>query len=191
MSLIEEALRRVQNPSSASGKSGTAAKPSSAKQEPAALPHSWPVETPEAPSSATHPAATRPAPLPSSSSSSQQPWILLVVLAAVAGCAVALLIGGVLWVKTAPSAKPAIQNTAANTNPQPAKNDKSPTRSSANPLNLTGVVTGEGSIPYAVINGKIFGIGEQVEAAKIIAIDTRSVTLEYPNGQQTTLSVPR
>lgn len=182
MSLIEEALRRVQDPSSgASGGVKAPPKPSPAKQESPAAPHSW---TAEKPAPVPPPAAS---PFPASS---QQPWILLVVLAAVAGCAVALLAGGLVWMKTTPSAtKAAAQNPVSETSQQqPVKIQRKAV--SANPLNLSGVVAGEGA-PYAVINGKIFSVGEQVEGAKIIAIDSRSVTLEYQNGQQTTLTVPR
>ncbi len=55
---------------------------------------------------------------------------------------------------------------------------------------LTGIVEGRGK-PYAVINGMILGVGEQLGGMTVETIANGSVTLRQADGRQTLLRVQR
>ena len=175
MSLIEEALRRVPDPSAA--KSGTTAAPKppqATAQEPAA--HSW--------------QTTAPSPL-------DAPRPLNVVAVAILGLTGALLVGGIVWFgKTrsgTPPASEAVSASSAATQGRSAAAKKSawPGGSAADQeLILSGIVVGIGE-PYAVINGEIFAQGDRIGNATLLEIASDTVTVRLPNGKDTVLRIPR
>jgi len=181
MSLIEDALRRVQE--QASGKKNAEtdvpAPPAAEAGQQGASAHSWPT-TPS-------PFAQPPA--------QQLNVVALAILAVTAG----LLIGGVLWLGRTIARRPAAASgqeaqpaqTAVGT---PAPSAQKPARSDkafgSNEFVLSGVVLGLGD-PYAVINGKIAGVGERIGGATLLAIASDSVTLRLANGKEQIVKVPR
>ena len=196
MSIIEEALRRVQDPLLRPAKQppAVAPQPQAAPQPPRPAPaHSW-----EAPPARSVPS---PSPLPA------QITPLTAVAVAVLALTVALVIGGAFWMgrAIAPGSQnaappPASPVTAQPRSAAPLVKVEPPARAerprtakeSGAPLDLvlSGVVEGLGE-PYAVINGLIVGIGERVADATLEEIANGSVTLRHDNGQKTILRVPR
>ena len=192
MSIIEEALRRVQDP-----------------LLPPATPS--PAPAPNRPAAPEHPPATPPwqgAPTrPAIPTFQPQMAPLTAVALAVLLLTAALIIGGAFWmgrVLTAtPTATPRDDTPpvqASVTPPTPtleAKPANPPLASSAHHANasgtglvLSGVVEGLGD-PYAVINGMIVGVGERVGNVTLEQIAQGSVKLRHDDGRQTTLRVPR
>ncbi len=182
MSLIEQALRRVQDPVV---NTTTQTPQKTDPAEPTA--HSWKTESP--PTSLT----MSPAPRVTNA--------LVAVALAVIGLTVVLVVGGAFWMghtisgpqsthqpttgASAATAPSALEKTASPV-PTPA-----PTRSAAHgepEFVLSGVVEGVGN-PYAVINGAIASIGDQVGKATLVAISGSTVTLRLANGEQMVLRV--
>ena len=197
MSLIEEALRRVQEPLMKAQQAAAPA-PQQTRAEEATPAHSW---------LRRRPTAVRPAPgLPRTSTS------LLAVALAVLALTVVLIIGGAFWMGRAvggPPAMPAVsvQPVPAPTLPAVASAPEqpepvhealpapTPTRDAVSPaaeepLMLTGVVLGLGE-PYAVINGMIVGVGEQLGDATLLEIADGLVKLRRADGKEKILRVSR
>ena len=157
MSLIDDALRRVNDPT----KSDVASAPGA---EQPVLIHHWPVET----------ARQIPA-----RSSRRAVWIL-----AVAGALAAVVVVGGWWssgrwtkLPTPPHASSASEPTAPASRPPEE-------------FVVSGIVEGLGE-PYAVINGAIVGVGEQVGDATLIEITANTVRLRRPDGRETTAQLLR
>jgi len=75
---------------------------------------------------------------------------------------------------------------AAESASAPNERDGLPTRR----LVMSGIVEGLGK-PYAVINGKIVTVGEQIEDATLLEIADGTVRLRRSDGQELALRVPR
>jgi len=190
MSLIEEALRRVQTPG---------VKPPSTSdtktERPASPPiHSWPTDLPA-------PRSSQPAPPQATNKA------LVAIAASIIGLTAVLVIGGVFWIGRAVGTGPGGWNTVsigtppmfqrpdASSNEAPPKNALQPSRPASQNapqprVVLNGVVEGLGE-PYAVINGAIVGLGESFEGATLVAIKSRSATLRGPDGRETLLELDR
>lgn len=183
MSLIEEALRRVQQ-------SSTSQQPPKSKiQESMPVAHSWPTVPPVTPFPPT--AQQRPVEHPSS--------VAMIGLMVLGGLAVALLWGR-WWVghpiaRMAPTASRGVQKAVSRVvisrSPQPPiATEVTPANGSESNMILSGVVVGIGA-PYAVINGQIVGIGERVGEATLLEITQNSVTLQATDGTTRVLKVPQ
>ena len=200
MSLIEEALRRVQDPSVA----GRTAPPPAAKPEtPASPAHSWS----GAPKS---PAAPRRAGGP-------QTPIIMAVAAAMLVMTAVFVAGGVFWMaRTRPAATPAAPPAAtprptaispALQPPQTSEPVEAPATPAPRPaaaaapsapspseqqngLRLTGIVEGTGE-PYAFINGQIVAVGETVGRFTLMSVHDGAAVLRHEDGTDTILRVAR
>ena len=186
MSLIEDALRKVQDPITRLDPKPTtqpqnAAQPSTI--EPPAV-HSW-----TAPSSMQTPSKPRH-PLN----------VLLLVAVAVFALTLVLVVWGSIWIGhllgiTSPVAMLSPQPhpaTAVTSSPMPTHPVAAPSveaELSQTHFLLSGVV--EGGEPYAVINGTVVGIGEQIEGATVAEVANGSVTLRRQDGSELQLRVPR
>lgn len=203
MSLIEEALRRVQDPLIPKQSSGSLPAPAP-KQKPAVqerpVVHSWTTQ----PSSA-------PLGIPPTHSSRNP---LIVVALAVFALTVMFIIGGAFWMgRTIARTEPRIEAKAVPIQPplpppppEPAVLPQVQVAKEAAPaipqmerpapvshqeeFVLSGVVEGMGE-SYAVINGTIIGVGEQIGDATLQEIAKGSVTLRHEDGKETILRVPR
>lgn len=189
MSIIEEALRRVQDPNAAPAPAVQAPpKTPETQLEPAA--HSW---------STTPPSTTLPRPAQQSA-----PVSLWMIALAVLGLAAVWLSGSVTWMKRtltptpAAPAAPAPQ-TIASTPARPAAivappvSIAPPTRHPPSPASsfvLSGVVHGAGE-PYAMINNAIIGVGERIGEATVIEVGEQRVRLRLADGTETALEIPR
>ena len=181
MSLIEEALRRVQEaPKNAPPK----APPAKAPPEAEAPAHSWPIT--QAPSASTPKLGAKPWP------------ITRLVL-------VGVFVGIIAWwlrdtVVGRRSAQRHSQAETLSSNSQITPATSLPTALSfTSPsahaqadqsMVLSGVVVGVGA-PYAVIDGRIVGLGEQVGEATVKEITPSTVKLRLADGSETILHVPR
>lgn len=194
MSLIEEALRRIKDPViSASAK--TESPPTTKPTEPPPIAHSWPVGTP-----------TRPL-----ASSQHTPAALVLAASLICGLALLLLLGGVSWLKgsfqriastqraLAPPAIPVAAPAAALpvVSLQPVSELPHAVAATAHAMPsadggfvLSGVVEGLGT-PYAVINGMVLAVGEQIEGATVMRIADGTVRLRRGDGTEAVLRVPR
>jgi len=191
MSLIEEALRRVQAPGVKPPPS-TPASPTPEHPTPPPI-HSW--------------STSSPGGQPSPSTAPQSTKALFTIAAAIIGLTVVLVIGGAFWIGRAVGIGPggAGSSTSISVNPtplvQPSGTSPSAVVSGASvpapaasqrapqpALVLSGVVEGLGQ-PYAVINGMIVGLGETFEGATLVDIQSRSATLQMPDGRTTVLEI--
>mgnify|MGYP001593629177 CR=1 FL=1 len=190
MSLIEEALRRAQDPT---------------------LPPA-PATTPSTAPFAPKTRAVSPWPLnPSSTSSSTVATNALVAVAvAVLGLTIVLIVGGAFWmgrilsgqrsaVADTPSGDATIEASPEAAPPPPLADPAAPAldfgalvrgRRAAPEFALSGIVVGGGE-PYAVINGNIVSVGDLVEGLRLIQISEDSVTLRDVNGNDRVLRGPR
>jgi hypothetical protein len=168
MSLIEEALRRVQDPAAPPPPAAAeAAKPQAA--------HSWSV----APVAGAR------------STDALRPVAAGILLAGVAAAIAAAL----WWSRTAPSATGAPSavapaGAAAPSAVQPATSGPAAAAAPKEGLVLSGVVLGGGE-PYAVINGVIVALGEQIEGATLERVEEGAAILRGRKGETMTLRVPR
>lgn len=197
MSLIEEALRRMQEPVGPPASSGS--KPAPKRQS--APPTSLRSPTAPFPSTQPSPRATQqpatPVPRPTN--------LLLVVVIAVLMLAAGLIGAGVRWIgrtvgavrSASPpasaaspmaSGQPPALNTELLQKPVAAETAVPPTGQDAFVLN--GIVEGVGE-PYAVINGVIVGIGDQVGDATLVDVRNGAATLQQSNGRRSVLRIPR
>ena len=205
MSLIEEALRRAQDPTVPKTDPTPTPQPASKETPATPPPHSWPITTP----AGATPAMQAP-PMARS---------LLAVSLVVLGISAALLVAGMRWLwgvrqsgrtttgahraptpapsaavqrAPAPPAPPVAVVTPPSTDLTPRVNPKeSPAGGGKqDELVLNGVVEGLGE-PYAMINGAIVGIGEQVGDATLLEIAHGAVKLRRSDGKDVVLRVPR
>ncbi len=201
MSLIEEALRRIQDP--LLPPEAPAAPPAQKPQKPKApSPPPW---------SSQQPATARSA-APHSS-------VLLAVAITVLLLTICLIVSSAMWLtRTLTARHPAVAVQTSETLPtapeQTATNQPelpmaktfpsgrqqvipnapaAPTaadESRAGNLVLSGVVEGLGT-PYAVINGSIVSVGDTIEGATLFEIDKGAVRLRRTDGIEVVLRVPR
>lgn len=214
MSLIEQALRKVQDPVLRAAQATTEAPPQPAEAGPAPA-HSWPVA--DAPAK---PPETTNAPV--------------IVASAILSLAVVLVVAGAVWLGhtlrtasppapsvSAASAAPAASDTpsapmaaAPVTETRPkgaqasgmsfpnplfltdvARISKSPVGSQAkaslkDALVLSGIVQGSGD-PYALINDTIVAVGETIHGRTLVEIGNGMARLRDADGDETILRVPR
>ena len=185
MSLIDDALRRVQDPLAAKELPATLPQapnptPSPAPQKKDRPAHSWPL-TPSAKKPAEKPAEKQP----------RTRFLTLAVILLVAGAAFSWVANRV-WLKPAPwPANPATQqrkpNIKAGQTPLPELEEAV---DPAKMYQLTGVVVGVGE-PYAMISGRIIAKGDVIGQATVIEIAESVVTLQLPDKTQIVLKVPR
>ena len=183
MSLIEEALRRIKDPLLPG--QGTPSKRQGAREETPPA-HPWSANPPPSSSAATSAPHTTPA--------------LVGVTVVVVALTAALIIGGTLWMRQvlrerAPGlaeGTQALSVTNATDQDPSADNPKRDVLKPANTPNdlvLSGVVEGSGE-PYAVINGKVIGVGETIGGTTLLAIGNGAVTLRRADGSEIVLRVP-
>ncbi len=179
-----------------------------------AAPTTTPDGTPAAHSwSAIPPLATRPA-----SSPPKVTNVLMATALAVLALTVIFIAGSAFWMgrtltrpqpappavvapqqpTTAAGASPALQaSTSAQTqdappvsSDQPEKNQPKDDQPKEEELILTGIVEGGGE-PYAVINGVIVGVGEQIKESTLLEIGKGKAKVRRPDGRETVLSIPK
>ena len=190
MSLIEEALRRIEE----TGASRAAQAPA-VPAGPAALPASAPTASPAPASAAPRSAAPPVTASPPTEAPGLSPWIGLGI---VMGAGVFLLIIGlgigVLWnakilratppleVKHAAVVAPARVAPIAVSlppSPAPAVAPKPWSRAPAMPtLELNGVVQGVGE-PFAILNGRIVRLGETIDDAMLVEVGEDFARLQW------------
>ena len=194
MSIIEEALRRVQDPvagaiqppapAPAARMSGVSLPPPVIAQPEPAAAHSW---TPASPR-AVH---ERPQPRTAD--------LLLPVTIAMMAMTAVLIGAGAWWlIRWHPMASPAAAPAPlpapapAASAPRPAPLPLPPKPAAPPRLRLTGVVEAtDASEPYAMINNEIVGIGERVADATLMGITNGAVTLRRDSGEELVLRVSR
>ena len=195
MSLIEEALRRLQDPLLPR----TPITPPSKAPETAPPAHSW--------------STTPPAHAPQSITTPPRDHALLVVACAVIGLTAVLVIAGAFWMGHAflavqlpiretrsaelvvPSkvVRPASVQQASPTLPPKAETPTTQPQQPVAPqeeLALSGVVEGLGE-PYAVINGLIVSVGDRIGQATVVGIAHGTVRLKRADGSETVLRTSR
>ena len=214
MSLIEEALRRVQNqakgaPTPAPARPEAPQKLSGVQIPPAppapAAPaaHSWTVAEPatrDERADVTPLPPFRPVAAPSNALTASAVAVLILTSALVLGAAYWL--GQVASSRKHPAPAPVptevsrpVHPAAPQPQPEPAPAPlalpliKGP-KAVRVPLSLSGVAIGRGEA-YVVINGTILTIGERIEGATLTDIKENVAVLEYPDGDTLTLRVPR
>jgi hypothetical protein len=111
-----------------------------------------------------------------------------------------LVISASLWLKHVaqmqqtqrklPSSRPAPATHPQPVVPAPPTSEAVPPASPNPGFVLTGIVEGRGE-PYAIINGAIVRVGEQVQDTTLREIAHSSVTLQHPDGTLTTLRTAR
>ena len=181
MSLIEEALRRVQQEVTASSERRAAPAPPDAKTDQPELVHPWPTTgAPAAPPTARTKNAGLKGPL-----------------AAIA-LAAALSLGIGFWLERG-GRKPAVrlaERSAPETvvsQPAPRSAPPMPTRPTASgggeTLVLSGIAEGSGE-PYAVINGQVVSIGGLVGDSTLLEIAGGAVRMRRPDGTDVVLHLP-
>ena len=116
---------------------------------------------------------------------------------AAAGEAAARLAPASHGVGTNAAQAPAVETSPSRPESRPAPAMQSPmtisqrdSRRPKNPFVLSGVVEGLGQ-PYAVINGEIISVGEQVGNATLVEIAEGNVRLRLPDGDEVALRVSR
>lgn len=173
MSLIEQALRRsqgsvipkVEAPPRTAGQS---------QQEDAPRAHAWPLTSPRAVSDTAPTARPRHG--------------LNVVAITIMSVAALSVVGGVVWRRRTLSghAPRTLQATQRTGGPLQV----SPPSAAQRDLVLSGVVEGLGE-PYAVINGMILGLGDQIDNATLVEVGSGMVKLRRADGSDAILRVPR
>jgi hypothetical protein len=192
MSLIEEALRRVQDPRA---QHATPAAPQAPPKTPPA---------PEPPAHSWSPSAALPATATAAPAVNPMLAVALTVMALTA----LVIGGGMFWMRRAVGAgaatAPAETSPAAQAErriaPEPAVEVEGPKaqppiampwgKTPAEEFALSGVLEGPGE-SYAVINDLIVGVGERVGNATLVKIANGAVTLRRENGSEIVLRVPR
>ncbi len=182
MSLIEEALRRVQDPKLAKT---VAAPPSQPSGEPSVA-HSWPVT---------------PMPTVKTPSSTAPPRSIMPLAALLVGLAAGSWMIGVAWLARSPQpvstrSRSTQPHAATPSQPAPlpvasvAPSSSSHRREASPSMVLSGVVVGRGD-PYAMIDGRIVGIGEQVDGGTVEEITQQQVKLRLADSSEVVLQVAR
>lgn len=216
MSIIEEALRRLQDPLLHPAQKPQAEAPVAPPPAPPPVKpvepkpiHSWPTAIAPTPT---------PTPLPYS------PTLLAAAVAAIILSSLAVLAGGAWWLghlSRAPSAPASTipaptlaAMTAIPRAPQPSPTDEEPTdqAQSERPMSamshppvpatihpianlsdefvISGLVVGGGE-PYAVINGAIVAVGDQIGDFTLVEITNGAARLRRTDGSEVALRVPR
>ena len=207
MSLIEEALRRLQDPSLRPAEPQAATKTRSTS-EPSTADPTGPapvIQVPPAHDTAPAAPAHSWSPLPGGAATpAQSPMsVLLALVAAVAVLTLALIGGGIWWTSRMlsrahePGALRAMADIAAPPGaalPAGHAPVAPPSGLAQTPatdtLMLSGVVEGDGE-SYAVINGSIVMVGERLGDFTLEAITDGSARLRGADGAEITLRVPR
>lgn len=172
MSIIEEALRRVQDP---------------IVSPPPVPVHSWPTSPPPA----SAPRAGTPASTPK-----------VINIGTVLGLTAILVIGGASWIawRFGRDQRPALR--AAEPLPAQAPDRVRSVAALSGLVNrlarvapeqmfrVSGVVEGGGD-PYALINGEILRLGEVIDGATLLEITEGRIRLGRADGEEIVLSVPR
>ncbi|MBI4343790.1 MAG: hypothetical protein HY601_03130 [Candidatus Omnitrophica bacterium] len=189
MSIIEEALRRVQDPSVAPPPP-TVHAPPKAPEPPPAIAHSWPTAAP---------GAVRPG-----EASAPMPLGMLAV--AVLGLTAILFFGGIKWSQRPPAprqavvpAAPQVARAAAPApepapRPQPSPVIQAPAAAvlaAAPSFALSGIIDGGSSEAYAVINNEIVRAGDRIGQATVAEVGRTTVRLRQADGTDTVLDIPR
>lgn len=188
MSVIEEALRRAQDPILSEAEGSPATPPPSragaSRERPLVLAHSTPGPD-------VSPLSRWARPFPSRA---------LVAALTIGGIAAVLIIGGTAWRRMSstphPMPPPASASTVDEARPTRAPSSVVPATAergataSRQAFLLTGVAEGNGE-PYALINERIVRVGEAVGDATLVRVANGSVTLRHANGTETVLQVPR
>ena len=175
MSLIEDALRGLQNPN---------------------LPQ---VPYPQGPD-AVPPAAPHPSPpIPPASSRAPQPAAVSSRMRVVVGAAVLAAIALLLSAQAArrksltPHDAPTPQAQVGQSSPVPAPSEpvapipEPPTQPR---YTVTGIAEG-GTTPVVVVNGQIVAIGDRVDGARLVDIRGGAAYLRTDDGEDVTLRIPR
>lgn len=188
MSLIDDALRRVQDPVAnkelPSNKASFPEKPvitQPAPKDSGAKPHSWTVGAFEKKIAGKIPAKH-----------DARRSIVLLSASLITGVSVlwilSLLVANPLSISKE-GAKPAAK-TAISDGLQASPPLNAPAAAAKSRFKLNGVVTGKGET-YAVIDGRIVSKGESIEDATIVGIEESSVILQLADGTQKVIRVPR
>ena len=188
MSLIEEALRRIQDPLlTKHGASASAPLVVAPKTEPPPAVHSW---------------QTTPSPFPRPPAAAPSVNPLLAVSFSVLALTAVIVIGGAFWIGhrvvmqptqvviSEPPDRPKPSERRAAPVVQPVAPTPETPAVPGNGLTLSGIVEGMGE-SYAVINGLIVGVGEQVGGATLLEIASGTVRLRRADGSEVVLNVPR
>lgn len=173
MSLIDDALRRVNDPTV---KSVTEHPGKPAQAKPAELPDVMPQAHSWQPGTAPRPRATAQPRRPS---------------AAGTGLAIAALfaIGSALLIQRHISARKQAHLANAHQDAEPV-DAKEPASNMRDGLLLSGIVEGNGA-PYAMLNGAIVAVGESVQGWTLVEIGAGTARLRSRQGRDITLNVPR
>ncbi len=172
MSLIEEALRRVKDPTLSKTVAppavATPPSPAIAEQSPA---HSW--------SSADSAPAPSAAPqLIWSTDFSRRAWTIVLIAAG--------LFFGYWVLNRRPSHAQPLAKTPATTSTTTLSSSQAPALQPQAAFILNGIVGGSGE-PYAIINGTLVRIGQLINEWTVLAIGEGSVTLQGTTGEKRTL----
>lgn len=195
MSLIEEALRRVQDPSPKTEEQRASATISSSEAavsvpvEPPPQPrveaHSWSTASPMAESASAEPAR--------SLSTAQATLLMAVLIVAIGSWGM-----GQSRSTPAPAASVTPAAPAARRHPmpqqpaptiRPADGPSVPAARAQGELQLSGIVVG-GRTSYAVINGSIFTVGDSVGELTLTKVTRESATLRRSDGTEVVLRIP-
>jgi hypothetical protein len=188
MSLIEEALRRLKDPSIPSQQTTTPA-PRKTKPDETTPAHPW---------STTPPLTATPAPAASHTTN-----VLFAVALTVLVLTAVLIVGGAFWLgRTLGEGQRAFGSRASTpattatpvaasglSKPNTAHTGSGPSHTEEG-LILSGVVEGLGE-PYAVINGMIVSVGERIGDLTLLEIGDSLVKLRRTDGSETVLHVAR
>ena len=188
MSLIEEALRRIQDPSLPTQQT---APPKPGGKDQSSTAHSWSSTPPPVSAKVT-------------TTSQRATNVLVAVTVAILALTALLVAGGAVWLfRIDMGEKPEpIVETSRTTSPQASvvapvipsveRAEPLPKTASRQPeeLSLSGVVEGLGE-PYAVINGAIVGVGERVGTFTLTAVHDGAAILRRDDGTDTILRVSR
>ena len=185
MSLIEEALRRSRDPLAPTPTGPTTSIPvTSVPQGTAAAPISTPPKIakphPQAHSWSTTPVTGSPQRLIASRT------LPIAVGLSVSALVIVLVLTGTFWMGRT------VGHTRIDTPPLTEKSAETTTRHPApdNPFIVTGIVRGLGE-PYAMINGQILAIGDQIGDATLTGIAQGQVTMQDARGKNTVVVVAR
>ncbi len=199
MSLIEEALRRLQDPSLPATEQ--ASRPARPPPQAGAVKPAPAPPTPSTP--ASQPAPIHPWSTAASSASTQTPAprttsVLIALVAAILLLTIALLVGGAWWIgrtlktgtRPVSSANETAVSQSATPDPEPLPLQTTTPAPRALPLAISGIVEGEGQ-PYAVINGVIVAVGERIGEFTLEEVAHGAARLRRADGSEVVLRVPR
>ncbi|MCI0563702.1 MAG: hypothetical protein MN733_34950 [Nitrososphaera sp.] len=203
MSLIEEALRRIQDPAVTSEQKTASPSPTPKQKNPDS--EKAPAKQTDAPA---HSWSTHPYPPQTASQAPGQNHPLTWVALAVFLLTSVLIISGVFWLgkkwagldtkvqaasqnqtvvsRTSEEKAEIVDQTSSLSSPPLLPLKKKVARDKNPQLIVNGVIEGLGE-PYAVIDDAILGIGDQIDGMTVVAIGKGRVTLRNDAGAETTL----